>query len=158
MNPKVFFVIIGLLVLFFIGGAAVGLTGGLGDDGAAATPAWGETIRDKLAQPLDREDVRTAFPPECREQLAEGVLELPAGGSCTFVISEARAQVRTLTLVLAVGTAVQVQFDPREEGRLTAKETLNGAGEEAEIDIFSEGGTLTVACPGLAPCQLTVGK
>lgn len=155
MNPKLFFVLVGLLVLIFVIGTSAGLIKTADQKGTFTLPDWGDRIQRSLEKPLKASDVRTAFPPECRDLLQRGRYDLPEGKTCTILVEASKANVRTVTLALEQGNNAEVVLAPRGEGRLTARQTLDAAGDETGIDVFKEGGTLEITCTGDADCRLT---
>jgi hypothetical protein len=161
MKPKVLLIILGVLVVLFLVGTGLNVGRALDEDGEpASTPAWGDTVRGLLEQPLDVDDVKIAFPSACRQQLQAGAFELPAEGQCEMVITEAGTNLRVLSLELAEGAGADVTMDPASEDRLATDARLNaGRGETAvTVSIFKEGGTLRIACAGGAACRLVVGE
>jgi hypothetical protein len=161
MNPKVFFVIVGLLIVLTVVGIGAGALQGGDDPAPLATPAWGDGIREALEQPLSSDDVQTAFPSQCRNQLEQGTFLLVQGGRCTLIIRQSRANVRTLTLVLTEGTGVTVEINPAGEGRFKSTQTLETGGNmsqdagEVKLSIFREGGAVEIRCAA-GPCRLVV--
>jgi hypothetical protein len=164
MKPRMFFVIVGLLLLLTAAGIGAGTLQG-GDTGdPVAIPDWGERIRSVLKQPLSSDDVRTAFPSACRDQMQARTFVLLPGSGCTLIIAQSRANVRTLTLVLTQGTRATVEVNPADETQMKYTRTLemdgNGPGDksEAEIMIFKEGGGLEIRCTAAGPCRLEVAQ
>jgi hypothetical protein len=162
MKPRIFFVIVGLLIVLTVVGIGAGALQG-GDTGdPIGTPDWGERIRSVLEQPLSSDDVRTAFPSACREQMRAGTFVLLPGSSCTLIIAQSRANVRTLTLVLTQGTRATVEVNPADENQMKYTRTLETGGNVpedksvAEIMIFKEGGGLEIRCTAAGPCGLEV--
>ena len=157
MKLKVLVIILAVLVVLFLVGTGVNVSRTLGGDAeAAATPQWGDAVRGLLEQPLQADDVKIAFPSACRQQLQNGVFELPADGQCEMIIAEAATNLRVLPLELTAGAGADVTFDPTGGDRLTTEESLRAGDTEATISIFKEGGTLTIACAGGAACRLQV--
>jgi hypothetical protein len=156
MNPKLFFALVGLLVLIFLVGTGAGMLDNAGQQQTFRIPDWGERIRGALEQSLSASDVKAAFPAACREQMQQGRFVLEAGKTCTLVIDTSKANVRTLTLMLEQGAAADVVLVPQGEGRLTARETLEDESDEVSVDVFKEGGTLEISCTGDTTCRLAV--
>jgi hypothetical protein len=164
MKPRVFFVIVGLLVVLAVAGIGAGALRG-GDAGEpVATPDWGARIRSFLEQPLTSDDVRTAFPSGCRDQMQAGAFVLLPGSSCTLIIAQSRANVRTLTLVLAEGARATVEVNPADENLMKYTRSLEMGSNvpqdksEAEITIFKEGGGLEIRCTAAGPCRLEIAQ
>ena len=162
MKPGVFFIIVGVLILLAVAGIGAGALQE-GDTGEPiATPHWGERIRSVLTQPLSSDDVRTAFPSACRDQMRAGAFQLQPNSSCTLIIVQSRVNVRTLTLRLAEGTRATVEVNPAGENQMKYTRTLETGGNvpedksEAEITIFKEGGGLEIRCTGAGLCRLEV--
>jgi hypothetical protein len=150
MNPKVLFVILGLLIVLCVlcTGLSVAREMGFGpgQEGPAATPAWAEAIGDRLRHKLNAEDVSAALPPDCRTQLQQGAFVLSPGEGCLLVIGASSAPVRTLTLRLAQGDGAYVLMTPNEDNRLTEEITLKSDRLDTEVQVFGRGGTLEVQC------------
>ncbi|MGC9349951.1 MAG: hypothetical protein ACP5JG_17565 [Anaerolineae bacterium] len=166
MKPKVFFVIVGVFVVLLVLGMGLGTLQQRDAEEAVEIPSWSVSIRKRLEQQLRVEDVKAAFPSNCRDQLLEGAFVFQQGDSCTLIITESSTNVRTLTIELTEGTSATVVMHPGGENQLTSRQALeveegepgDGDDEEtvAEVSIFREGGTLEIECNLGAACRLEV--
>jgi hypothetical protein len=159
MKPKVLFIILGLLVVCFLVGTGMNVSQSLGSQTEPfSMPAWGDTVRGWLEQPLRTEDVETALPPACGQQLRNGTFQLGQGSRCELIIAEASTNLRALSLELTEGVAATVVMDPTSDDRLTSTTALNARTGETtvRVSIFKEGGTLTILCNQGNPCRLAV--
>lgn len=149
MNTKVLVALLAILAVLFV----VGIGAGAGqDDGQAAdlNPGFAEALGDLLVreQRLEADDVVAASPSACRQQLQQGVFQIPTGVVCTLVIGDSSAAVRTLPLDLRQGVTAVAVLQPAagSDSSFTIRHTLQGNERQAEIQVFQEGGTLLVAC------------
>ncbi len=162
MGSKVFFVILGLLILCCVLSVGVGVFRDFGDDGSSEIPpAWMEGPGSALEQRLKVGDVSAAIPSDCRTALQVGVFELSPGDVCTLIVEASSSPlqlVRTLSLGLTGGQSAVVLLDPHAQDRLTAEQTLEGGDREMEVQVFKEGGTLEIQCLsiGTDDCRIEV--
>ena len=161
MKPRPFFILVGLLAVLYL--ASAGLTvfrEEKRERDPAATPSWGARAEALLSQRLEPGDVSAALPADCRAQLGQGAFVLAPGTSCTLVVKETKARVRSLELELVEGFEAQVSVDSTEENRLDVELTLGGDHDrQAKVQLYRQGGTLEIACPsvGIAqPCRVEV--
>lgn len=162
MKPKVLIVILIILVVLlavFIGIGSTRKDAPLGE----GFPSWIEALSGLLVreEPLKAGDIDVATPPRSRDLVEKGELRLESGGSFTLLIGRSEASVRILPLRLLQGGPVSIEFDPRDENRLTARETLNAGDKDMVLRIFEEGGTLKIRCTdtgSAAGCILKVAE
>lgn len=161
MKPRLFFVILVLLILC----CALGTVLGAVQDFSAGEPGeippeWLETSGQLLDRRLDVEDVSTTFPGNCRGQLQQGVFVLSGEESCVLIVDEASAfsSARRLTLRLQQGGPATVRVEHYAEDRLTAEEELSAADPEATVNLFREGGAIEIGCASgeEAECRIVV--
>jgi hypothetical protein len=156
MNTKALVVVLILLFVLYIASAGLSFTrpaeATIGD-----SPVWLQALGDRVAQRqnLETDDISAAIPPDCKTALQGKALQLDVGAACTFIIKEARAPLRSLRLQADGASAVQVVFEPFDEQHLTAKKTLQGERNRMDVQIFAEGGQLSVACL-LVACRVEV--
>jgi hypothetical protein len=143
MNKKTFFAILGLFAFLCILCSGLGiLRTVLGESTQASIPS---NLEEMLSQRLDTEDVDSAQPSKCREQLRQGAFVLAEGESCRLTIKSSSLPVRELPLQVTQGDQVRVVTDPNEENRLTAGQTLE-RGKHTKAQIFQEGGRIEIEC------------
>jgi hypothetical protein len=160
MNPKVLIIILVILVVLFAVGIGVGATRGGGSPGDLKA-AWVKSIGDALVikQALTAADIDRALPAACRQQFEQKIFKMEVGEACILTVKGAAAPVRTLSLRLTQGTAAQVQVSQKD--RMNVKVALSAGPTARSIDIYQDGGTLTLQClpgGGAKPCQVTMGK
>lgn len=151
MGVKVFVVILVVLaVLFVVGVAAPAVSGG---NEQADPQGWlADTLRGLLERPVDLKADADVSPPECVQGRA---IMLPAGGVCTLRLKADDAwfaPTRTLELEPVEGVV-----DVAQEGKLNIHSKLEPGDDPMTINVFKEGGTVTIACVGgLQACRLTL--
>ncbi|HEU0021414.1 MAG TPA: hypothetical protein VFR55_07060 [Dehalococcoidia bacterium] len=172
MDRRVLIIVMVLIVSVFVLILAVGFTG---DNGKVEIPAWlqdfgfkfdkgtGEGssqggFKEKLSSPLSVDDLgpTSSF---CRKQFIENGLNLSSGQTrCEFVINKSEswlASTREISLHLGEGSSVKVELIQPDQ--LTVRKQLTPQQPDASIDIFKEGGVLTIECEGSGQgpnCQL----
>lgn len=142
MNVKVLVAVAVAAVVLF--GAAVAL--GARDGGKVEPDPEGVLgdVRSLLGgdRRLEREDVASAC--------FDGVnLRVPAGFPCTV---EVPADVRVVDLRVVAGTVDAAEVV--QEGALDQSDGPFGPGEDIGLDLFGEGGTVTLTC--LAGCLVSI--
>jgi hypothetical protein len=157
MSAKRMLIILGVLIaLFFV----VTGWGQLSDEQSAGGVAeaivnmirWLET-----KEPLSPNDLASANPSDCREQLRRKQFTLAEGQSCRLEVGDASDPVRTLTLRLQQGRRVHLQMIGGGENGVDQTETLPTDSEEdparIELQFVREGGRLVIACTDATPPQ-----
>ncbi len=155
MKPKVLIIVLVVLVVLFAIGLGAGVTRGPAsstDLSAALNAPWAESIGAALKQPLTANDIDLIGPPTCRQPSAPKVFQIEIGGTCILTIKSSGAPVRTLTLQLTQGAATQVQVSQKDRMDVTVPLTAS----QQSVDIYQDGGTLTLQCRGVAQCQVTM--
>jgi hypothetical protein len=147
MKPKTLFALFGLLFLLFACSLLLGLLNAGRPVGEIPPPAI-ESLAALLVRerPLQADDITQANPAACLQQFQQGQFVIPAGLTCTFVVDEGSPSLRTLTLRLVQGGTAEATLQPAGDTNLPARHTLNAAQPQATIQLFEEGGLLSVAC------------
>lgn len=115
---------------------------------------WVKSLGNTFARPqaLPRQEIRVASgsPASC---LQGNVLVVGLNATCRYTLDSSRTPVRRMTLRLATNSTVQAVLTQPDV--LTARETLTGAGSTQELDVYREGGTLSLTCQGATnPCRV----
>ncbi len=147
MNPKVFFVIVALLVIVALVGVGAGLGksdekldlkfGGLDQIGASLT-------RD---QALTASDITNAIPASCLDLFKNGSLELKALQSCAFTVGASERPSRKVSVSTPAGQnlSVMARMPVDKDNQLTINKTL-APPAPAELQFFKEGGNFSITC------------
>jgi hypothetical protein len=162
VKPKALFALFGLLVLLFGCSLVMGAFNA-GREVDEIPPAGVEALAGLLVRdrPLEADDIAQAAPAACLQQFQQGSFVIPAGVTCTFAVGEGGPSLRTLTLRLVQGGAAEATLEPAGDGGLTARHTLNGTQPQATVQVFEEGGILSITClnsGGAVACGLQVDE
>jgi hypothetical protein len=167
MNPRVLILLIGLIVVLFAVGVALGATG-QGGPVPDSAPAVLEGLGGFLGvnAPLSSGDVDDATCPPGWRQLLQGrgplTLTGLAGGTCVLEIAPSSTPIRTLALALERGSSdVLVRYESAGERVLEMEQTLSLEADDPQaapndtikLQFLKEGGTLGLACRGTR-CEL----
>jgi hypothetical protein len=116
----------------------------------------GLLVRDR---PLTADDVERVNITGCLQQFQQGAFFLPQGATCLFVVGDSGRAVRSLSLGLVQGSEATASLEPAGDQALPARFSLNGGSPGATLQLFEDGGTLTIACAAAGVnglCQLQV--
>jgi hypothetical protein len=162
VNPKVAVALVIVIAVLFFGALGFGLSRDDGQDEAPA-PSWAEGIGDmfQLRASLAAEDIGATVPSSCRTQVRQGLVTLPPGGGCTFLIVASSGmfpKARGFSLLLEQGIAVSILL--KQKDQITVKEMLTA--EESQHDFFvaKDGGSVEMRClpPLGTPCRVRMGE
>lgn len=164
MDTKTVFAALFLLFVLYVLGVGLGV-GGTGPGTDIEQPSWTEALSRFTDRALGPEDVTEASPERCRDQLQEGLFELPAGRDCILTVEESACPIctRTLRLKLLQGAGVTVGFSPADEGMRSQRATLEAVDEEDMEDedpfivrFMKGGGTVSLTCSFPETCRIRV--
>lgn len=162
MTPKVFFLLLALLVLAALAGLGFGLFGG--SNAKLDLHFSGlDQLKDSLVQDkaLSAADIQSARPPACLELFKKGSLQMKSGQSCVFSVASSDAASRKVSLSTPAGQNLRLSARMPlndNQNQLNVKKTL-AAPTPANLQFFKEGGTLTLWCETLGVggvCQVSV--
>lgn len=156
-GTKLFIVLLVIVAMLFAVGVGAGVTQGSGAKVDGAIGRLQPLLEGALKSLLPLEDLQVApgSPAAC---LQGRVMLVAAGGSCSFMIRAAEGflapPVRTLKLHLAVGSAADVRLG--QQDAMTAKVSLTAGAATKELDVFKNGGALSITCLALGgnACRL----
>jgi hypothetical protein len=164
MNPKLFFVLVALIVIAALVGLGAGVFGG---SGQALDLKFGglDQLRASVVkeQALAAADIQGASPPACLDLFKKGSLAMKSGDSCVFSVSASDSPSRKVSFSTPAGQnlrlAARMPLNDNQN-QLNVRKTLV-APTPADLQFFKEGGTLTLWCetPGLnGACQVKTVK
>jgi len=153
MNPKILVAILVVLGLLFFCGVGLGATVNGEHPGTPAPLGLpGEDLFRRLTEkPLKAEEINVS-PAGC---LGTGTVTPTPAVVCVVAIPTSGTSVRKLWLQLAPTPGTGATVSLVQPGSVTANVNVNGAHRRADLDIFKEGGTLTITCSG-GPCLLNM--
>lgn len=160
MKPKLFFVILGLLILCCVLGAGLGILRSVSGGGSEEIPPpWLETAGDLLDRRLEGRDLDAVSSDDCRAALEEGVFTLAEGQACILFVGEASAfsSARQLPLRLEQGGPALVRVEHYGEDQLTAVQELTTAEPQMTVKVFREGGTVEIRCGNMDGSGCRIG-
>ena len=146
MNIKVLFVILVLLAVCMILGIGIGATSGSGDGDTVDPSVLGDSIRDLLDKRLTADDISSASPENCKQQLGNGVFVISHSGACTLWITRSSSSVRNLKLELTTGNSASVEGIPRDPDRLHGSQTMDHSDRKADTQMYEMGGRIVIRC------------
>jgi len=150
MNPKILVAILVVLGLLFFCGVGLGFRPGANQQGQLGLP--GEDLFRRLTEkPLKAEEINVS-PAGC---LGTGTVTPIPAVVCVVAIPTSGTSVRKLWLQLAPTPGRAAEVNLEQPGSVTANVNVNGAHRRADLDIFKEGGALTITCSG-GPCLLNM--
>lgn len=158
MNPRVFFVLLAALLVVAYVAAGLSLTrpDGTADAGTRPdTPAWTQGLGGRLVRhrPVQDTDIQALLGP-CPDRRA---LALGPGQGCSFVLRALpRTEAVTRDLHLRSPQPFQVQLVYGDLQGRPEPAKVSGGQYDVTVDVFRDGGQVTVTC--LAPsCSVQQG-
>ncbi|MBI3943402.1 MAG: hypothetical protein HY326_10355 [Chloroflexi bacterium] len=156
-GTKLFIVILVIVAVLFMVGIGAGVTQSSSGKVDSAIGRLQPLLEGALKSPLPLEDLQVVpgSPAACLQGRA---ILVAGGGTCSFTIHAAEGflapPVRTLMLHLTAGSAVDVRLG--QQDAITAKERLTAGDAPKEVDVFKNGGALSITCPALGgnACRL----
>lgn len=126
------------------------------------SPGWLESLGEVAARDLEPDDVRSASPAGCRDELRRGAFDLAPGESCLLRIDDSAWPARGLSLRLTRGELAPLVLDPQGD-EVPTKVILRTTGDDRQVDlrILKEGATLTLSCQdggSSGACRIKVVK
>ena len=160
--PKVVIAIVVLLVILFVVGIGVGVGNHSDSSGSGDSfpPGWVQNVGDVVArpQPLTADDFNVAVPPDCKGRDRITIRTKTCLLNIKSLGGFVGASARTLDLTKAQG-AMTLTFAPAPDDKgkqnhfVPPPIRLPGASEK-RLDVYKEGGTLTIACTAPTTCTL----
>jgi hypothetical protein len=135
---KLFFVLLGLLLLLFAVGIGLGARG---EEEGKVDPG-DHPLLEKLGGFLG---ARTAVDPATVETSCRAGAAFVFSGTCAAAVPAADAEVRTLKLRLTGGERAELRFTPRGGAALAVRKRLD-PGDELSLTVPAEGGDLLLTC------------